>query len=59
MIPEISRSSVVFPEPFRPTSPTAPPGSMRNETSRSATTSVGRDRPRATIASFRRRDSRG
>ena len=44
MIPEISRSSVVLPEPLRPTSPTAPPGSIRKETSFSATTSVGRER---------------
>src|SRR5256885_9408254 len=39
MIPEIRRSSVVFPEPLRPTRPTASPGSTDKETSRSACTS--------------------
>jgi hypothetical protein len=42
-----------------PDEPTAPPGSISNETSCSASTSAGRERPRATIASFSRRDSRG
>ena len=36
-IPESSRRRVVLPEPLRPTSPTALPGSTANETSRSAT----------------------
>ena len=36
MIPESRRSSVVLPEPLRPTRPTALPGSTANETSRSA-----------------------
>ena len=36
MIPEISRSRVDWPEPFRPTRPTASPGSTVSETSRSA-----------------------
>ena len=40
MIPATSRSSVVLPEPLRPTRPTASPGSTANETSRSAQTSV-------------------
>ena len=39
MIPPISFSSVVLPEPFRPTSPTASPGSTASETSESAQTS--------------------
>ena len=42
MIPATSRSSVVFPEPLRPISPTASPGAMLAETSRSAQTSVPR-----------------
>ena len=40
MIPAISRSSVVLPEPFRPMSPTASPRATSTETSRSAQTSV-------------------
>ncbi len=36
MIPETMRSSVVLPEPLRPTRPTASPGSIVSETSRSA-----------------------
>ena len=36
MIPESRRSSVVLPEPLRPTRPTALPGSTVNDTSRSA-----------------------
>ena len=43
MIPATSRSSVVFPEPLRPIRPTASPGAMLAETSRSAQTSVPRD----------------
>jgi hypothetical protein len=38
MIPDRSRKSVVLPEPLRPTSPTALPGSTRKETSFSAVT---------------------
>ena len=41
-IPESRRRSVVLPEPLRPTSPTALPGSTPNETSRSAQTSEPR-----------------
>ena len=59
MIPESRRSSVVLPEPLRPTSPTALPGSTANETSRSAHTSVARPRPRASARFFSERDSRG
>ena len=40
MIPAITRSSVVLPEPFRPIRPTASPGAISAETSRSAHTSV-------------------
>ena len=50
--PDIARSSVVFPDPLRPTRPSASPGSARSETSRSACTSVPRARPRATTMSF-------
>ena len=51
--PASSRSSVVFPEPFRPIKPTDSPGSIAKETSRSAQTSTGRNWRRRTIASFR------
>ena len=40
MIPAISRSSVVLPDPLRPMRPTASPCSTATETSRSAHTSV-------------------
>src|SRR4029077_1520448 len=50
--PEIRRSSVVLPEPLRPTRPTASPGSTASETSRSACTSRALLRPRATNTSF-------
>ena len=39
MIPAISRSRVDLPEPLRPTRPTASPGSIATDTSRSAQTS--------------------
>ena len=52
MIPEITRSSVVLPEPLRPTSPTASPGSTVSETSRSACTSRTPSRPRETKTSL-------
>ena len=52
MIPATSRSSVVFPEPLRPISPTASPGAMLAETLRSAQTSVPRERRRATSSSL-------
>src|SRR5438094_7715867 len=58
MIPERIRSSVLFPEPLRPTSPTALPGSIRNETSRSAHTSVACPRPRASTSALSERASR-
>ena len=51
-MPAISRSSVVLPEPLRPTKPTDSPGSISNETSRSAQISSVRRSPRRTIASF-------
>jgi hypothetical protein len=53
MIPETIRSSVDLPEPFRPTRPTASPGSIVSDTSRSARTSRARSLPRATKTSFR------
>ena len=52
MIPETIRSSVDLPEPFRPTSPSASPGSIVSETSRSASTSRAPRRPRATNTSL-------
>src|SRR6266540_4111236 len=58
MIPERIRSSVLLPEPFRPTSPTALPGSIWNETSRSAQTSVAGPRPRASTSALSERASR-
>ena len=59
MIPERSRSSVVFPEPLRPTRPTALPGATENEMSRSAQTSLPWMRPREKTTSFSVRCSRG
>ena len=47
MIPATMRSSVLLPEPLRPTSASALPGSTANETSRSAHTSAGPARGRA------------
>ena len=46
-MPETSFSSVVLPEPLRPTRPSASPGATSNETSRSAQTSLVAARPRA------------
>ena len=50
--PAIIRSSVVFPEPFRPMNPTEAPGSIRNETSWTALTMTGFRCRRRMIASF-------
>jgi hypothetical protein len=58
-IPDSRRRSVVFPEPLRPTSPTALPGSTSNETSRSAQTSEPRVCRRAKSRSLSARLSRG
>ncbi len=58
-IPESRRSSVVLPDPFRPTRPTALPGSTPNETSRNAQTSEPRACRRANRRSFSARLSRG
>ena len=52
MIPETMRNRVDLPEPFRPTRPTASPGSIVSETSCSACTSRAPSRPRATNTSF-------
>src|SRR5688572_22039563 len=57
MIPAIRRRSVDLPEPLRPTSPTASPGSTATETSVSACTSCASVRPRRTNSSFRLRAS--
>src|SRR5580765_7829559 len=53
MIPATMRSSVLLPEPFRPTSARPLPGSAAKETSRSAHTSAGRlcERSSATLLS--------
>ena len=51
-ISAISRSSVVLPEPFRPTTPTDSPGSTVNDTSRTAQMSRARDGGAATTASL-------
>jgi hypothetical protein len=51
-IPAIRRSSVVLPEPLRPITPTASPGSIENEASRTAQTSVLRRCLRRNTASF-------
>ena len=51
-MPAIMRRSVVLPEPFRPTTPTASPGSISNDASLTAQTSVLRRCLRLTIASF-------
>ena len=59
MIPERIRSSVLLPEPLRPTRPIALPGSTANVTSRSAQTSVGRPRPRPSARLFSERALRG
>src|SRR5580765_8010948 len=52
MIPATMRSSVLLPEPLRPTSASALPGSTANETSRSAQTSTGRLRERSRVTLF-------
>ena len=59
MIPAMIRSSVLLPEPFRPTSASEPPGSTWNETSRSAHTSAGPVRPRRRTRLFSVRVPRG
>src|SRR5712692_5088220 len=58
-IPESKRRSVVLPEPLRPTSPTALPGSTPNVMSRSAQTSEPRAWRRANSRSLSARLSRG
>ena len=52
MIPARIRKSVVLPEPFRPTRPTASPRRIWSDTSSSATTSVGFWRPRVSSISL-------
>jgi len=52
MIRDTIRSKVDLPEPLRPTRPTASPGSIVSETSRSASTLRAARRPRATKTSF-------
>ena len=59
MIPATSLSSVVLPEPLRPTSPTASPGAASRSTPESAQTSSPRPRPRVTISSLSVRASFG
>ena len=51
-MPDISLSSVVFPEPFRPTRPSASPGATSSDTSRRAHTSLASTRRRAITVSF-------
>ncbi len=51
-MPASRRRRVVLPEPFRPMMPIDSPGSISNETSRSAQISVGLILCRRTIASF-------
>ena len=50
--PETSFSSVVLPEPLRPTRPSDSPGSTMTDTSRRAQTSVVTPRPRRTAMSL-------
>ena len=58
MIPASTRSSVDLPEPLRPIRPTASPGAISADTSRSAQTSSPPVRPRATNRSLSVRVSR-
>ena len=58
MIPASTRRSVDLPEPLRPISPTASPGAISADTSRSAQTSSPPVRPRATTRSLSVRVSR-